>query len=248
MDAGCHPRAGAGILAVALAILMVGACWQLGTKAGDGGTNSGGDALAGGGTGGSGVGSPAPDGGSTSGGGGGTYGGGIGDGGIPSACSDPALPVSCPEHNGVPATVCWSPGTSCSTIAKCGDQFFSCTSPNAQYDCAQMRCLYTVAGVDGGVECGDPAYPVACPGTAEVPQMCWSPGTKCSTLSRCGDHDFRSCIADGYRFNCATSQCLPYAGGTPDASSSTPDASSASDTAAPDATADTTAGDAQAIY
>jgi hypothetical protein len=161
----------------------------------------------------------------------------------------------------VPA-ICWSAGTNCSSITKCGDQFRSCTSPNATYSCAEMRCEFTSSSGDGGVtECGDPAFPVACPATAEVPRLCWSPGTICSTLNRCGN-DFKSCLAAGYKFSCTEMRCVPDtsapgpdAGTTPAADASAPAtdaavpatdaAAPATDAAAPAADAAAPASDAQ---
>jgi hypothetical protein len=250
-------------------MLLLASCGGSSNNKGDGGGQTGGSGgFVGGGGGNAGSGTAAPGGsgspGSTGGitgggaagaGGGASGGGGAGmggaGGGTPSACPDPKFPVSCPPANGVPA-VCWSPGTNCGTIAKCGEQFFSCTSPNAHYDCALMRCEFNSTGDGGATECGDPNFPVACPAIGEVPRLCWSSGTICSTLVRCGT-EFKSCLASGYRYDCATAKCVPDtgtppadAGGgpTPDAGGSTDSAapadSSAADTAAPSDTAPAT--------
>jgi len=172
--------------------------------------------------------------GSGSGGSGGGGGGGSG-GGTPSPCPDPSFPVSCPARNDVPA-ICWSAGTECSTIAKCGDQFRSCTSPNARYDCAEMRCVSSSSSGDGGVECGDPSFPVSCPATSDVPKLCWSPGTVCSTIGRCGN-EFKSCLAAGYRFSCSEQKCVQ--GPASDGGAAIPDASVADAAPADAAPADT---------
>jgi hypothetical protein len=184
-----------------------------------------------------GSGSPATDASVPSGGGGvsGGYGGSGGaGGGTPSPCPDPKYPASCPARNDVPS-ICWSAGTICSTIAKCGDQFFSCTTPGAHYDCAEMRCVYDSSG-DGGaaVECGDPAFPVSCPAIGDVPKLCWSSGTVCSSLIRCGT-EFKSCLASGYRYDCATFKCVPGSNVPVDAASTAPDAGASVDAAAGDA-------------
>jgi hypothetical protein len=208
---------------LSLTALALAACsGSSGGTASDAGP--GGVTGAGGSGGGAGSGSPAADA-SASGGGGGT----------PSPCPDPAFPRECPALGGVPS-LCWSAGTDCSTIAKCGDQFRSCTSANAHYDCAEMRCVVSGGG-DGGLECGDPAFPVSCPATSEVPQLCWSAGTACSTISRCGS-DFKSCLAPGFHFSCADQRCVPDTGSPADAAPSAPDA------AAPDAATDASTLDA----
>jgi hypothetical protein len=169
--------------------------------------------------------SPSGGYGGTTGGYGGTTGGGYGGtgsggsgyggswGGTPSPCMDPAYPVSCPARNDVPA-ICWSTGTDCSTVTKCGDQFRSCLSASTHFDCAQMTCVPN-AGVDGGAACG-PDYPVSCPAKGDVPGLCWSTGTVCSTIGRCGN-DFKSCQAAGYHFDCTQQRCLPDSGTPADA-------------------------------
>jgi hypothetical protein len=130
--------------------------------------------------------------------------------------------VSCPARGEVPP-ICWSAGTDCSTVTKCGDQFRSCTSPNARFDCTEMRCITGTSTGDGGLaECGDPTYPVSCPATADVPKLCWTPGTICSTIGRCGN-EFKSCQAAGYRFSCTEQKCVP--GGADGGAPSTADAS-----------------------
>jgi hypothetical protein len=155
---------------------------------------------------------------------GGSYGGGGGGaGGTPSPCQDPMFPVSCPGLNEVPA-LCWSAGTDCSTLTKCGNDFKSCTSPGAHFDCTQMTCVGPA-----GMECGQPEFPVSCPGLDDVPKLCWSAGTVCSTISRCGN-DFKSCVSPGYRFDCTQQRCVP----APDGGVAQPDAGSP-DTAAADA-------------
>jgi hypothetical protein len=185
----------------------------LGASCGGSSGGSHGDALGGGGApgpdGAAGSGPPsgsaATDASAPTGGPGGGYGGSGGGGGTPSACSDPAYPVSCPAHGDVPA-ICWSPGTDCSTLTKCGDQFRSCTSATSHFDCAAMRCI-SAAESDGGTGCGDPAYPVACPAHGDVPDLCWSSGTICSTIGRCGN-DFKSCLGAGYHFDCTVQRCV----------------------------------------
>jgi hypothetical protein len=110
--------------------------------------------------------------------------------------------------------------------------FFSCVTPGTYYDCKEMKCLY-MSGTDGGAECGA-AFPVSCPAIGDVPKLCWSSGTVCSTLTRCGN-DFKSCLVAGYRFDCNSGQCVPNLGGPPpDASPSSGDsAAPTTDTAAP---------------
>jgi len=150
----------------------------------------------------------------------------------------------------VPA-ICWSAGTDCSTIAKCGDQFKSCTAANAHYDCTEMRCVFGNSTGDGGTSaCGDPAFPVSCPARGDVPALCWSAGTVCSTLVRCGN-DFKSCLAPGYHFSCTENKCVADGTGAPADAGATPtDTGAPADTAAPadaasaaDAGADAASGD-----
>ena len=38
------------------------------------------------------------------------------------------------------------------------------------------------------------------PAIGEVPKLCWSSGTICSTLVKCGT-EFKSCLAAGYRYD-----------------------------------------------
>lgn len=257
------------LLSLTLAVALAACGGGSGGKKSDGGPGQGGGAGGGGGGsggspggglggspgGGAGSGSAATDASVPSGAGGASGGGTGGAGGsTPSPCSDPKFPVSCAARGDVPA-ICWSPGTNCSTIAKCGDQFFSCTTPNAHYDCKEMRCVFDNPSGDGGVECGDPNFPVSCPAIGDVPKLCWSSGTVCSTLVKCGT-EFKSCLAAGYRYDCATAKCVqgsatpPDAGsgqapdaGTVDSASGTVD-SAAGDTApaTTDAAADATAG------
>jgi hypothetical protein len=241
-----------GAAFLSLTMLALASCGGGGSKSSDalgtGGVTGGGA----GGAGGVGSGSPGTGGspsGGGAGGGAGSYGGGGGTGGAaPSPCMDPSFPVSCPMHDGVPAS-CWSIGTECSTIAKCGDQFRSCTSANAHYDCTEMRCVYNSSTGDGGTECGDPSYPVACPAIGEVPKLCWSSGTICSTLTRCGT-EFKSCLSAGYHFSCTEQRCVADTGGAPDGGPPAADASAGVIDAAPAsgdaAGADTAAADASA--
>lgn len=181
------------------------------------------------GTGGAASGSGAPDAATSGGGGstgGGSYGGG-GAGGTPSVCSDPAYPQMCPMRGEVPA-ICWSAGTACSTIVKCGDQFRSCNSPTATYDCASNACVVSGSTEDGGTSsCAEP-YPRFCPGKGDVPAICWSKNTVCSTIGRCGN-DFKSCELAGFHFSCGDNKCVADtatdAGATP--ADATVDSSSA---------------------
>jgi hypothetical protein len=234
-----------------LIFLALAACSSSsGGNTGDGAVGQTGGVTGGGGAAGNpglagspGSGSPATDASVPSGGGGmsGGY-GGAGGGGTPSTCSDPAFPMSCPARNDVPS-ICWSAGTLCSTIAKCGDQYFSCITPNTHYDCTEKRCVYDAAGVDGGVECGDPNFPVPCPAVGDVPKLCWTRNTVCSTLVRCGN-DFKSCQAAGFRFSCTELKCVPDMGGGGTVDSGAPaDAGTAADAGADAAAA---AGDAAA--
>jgi len=136
------------------------------------------------------------------------------DGGAPATCNDPNFPVACPPRGNVPAT-CWTAGTMCTSITRCGDQLRSCSTAGAYYDCTAMTCL--LSSPDGGVECGDPLYPVSCPAKGDVPSLCWTAGTICSTLRRCGN-DFRSCLTPGYHFSCEDQRCVPdQDGGSGDA-------------------------------
>lgn len=204
-------RAPSALGLVSLTILVLASCSSSSGSspdgaAGQGGVVGGGGAFGGGGVGGTaGVGSGAGGSGSAQtdasvpGGGGGT------GGGMSNACPDPKFPVPCPALNAVPA-LCWSAGTACSTITKCGNDFVSCTSANAHYECAEMHCVLSVP--DGGTECGDPTFPVSCPATADVPKLCWSPGTVCSTVGKCGN-DFNSCLSAGYHFSCTDHKCVP---------------------------------------
>jgi hypothetical protein len=214
---------------LALAMLVWASCGgssggspgdALGTGGVTGGGGTGGPPSGSAATGGSG---PGATGGSTgggyggtSGGSGGTSGGYGGSGGTPSVCSDPAYPKYCPATPDVPA-ICWSAGTECSTITKCGNDYRSCLSPNFRYDCAANSCVSSTVG-DGGVvaQCPDMLYPVACPAKGDVPALCWSPGTICSTLNRCGN-DFKSCQAAGYTFSCTANMCVPDSAPPPDA-------------------------------
>jgi hypothetical protein len=209
---------------------------------GDGSTTFGGDGAAGSGPP---SGTAAGDAGVPSGGGtGGAYGGGAGAGGTPSPCPDPNFPVSCPGLGDVPA-LCWSAGTACSSVAHCGNDFRSCTSASAHFDCAQMTCV-SGSTADGGVECGDPAFPVSCPAVGDVPKLCWSAGTICSTIGRCGN-DFKSCLMSGYHYSCATQACVLDT--STDAGVAAPDAAlpdAATSDAAADASADALA-DAHAV-
>jgi hypothetical protein len=146
-------------------------------------------------------------------------------------------PKECPARGDVPA-ICWSEGTDCSTVTKCGMEFRSCNSSDFRFDCASMTCVSSTAGDGGAVAaCSGNAYPVACPAKDDVPALCWSPGTICSTLTRCGN-EFKSCQAAGYHFSCTTWMCVPdTAGPAPDAGAS-PDVGVAQDSAAGDAATD----------
>jgi len=209
-----HLRRWSGKRLLALAVLAWASC---GGSSGGNSGNTGGSGGASPGDGAAGNAPPAGNaatdasatgstGGSTGGGYGGSPGGyGGSGGGTPSPCMDPAYPVSCPANNGVPA-ICWSAGTDCSTLTKCGDQFRSCLSASTHFDCTQMTCVPN-AGVDAGPECGDPSYPVPCPERGDVQKLCWSNGTICSTISRCGN-DFKSCKAAGFHFDCTQQRCV----------------------------------------
>jgi hypothetical protein len=125
-------------------------------------------------------------------------------------------PVSCPALGDVPA-ICWSTGTDCSTVTKCGNDFRSCNAPNSHFDCSTMTCVSSTAGDGGAVaQCSGTGFPVACPAKDDVPALCWSPGTVCSTISRC-NNEFKSCQAAGYHFSCALFMCVPDTASATDA-------------------------------
>jgi hypothetical protein len=145
--------------------------------------------------------------------------------------------VQCPAIPPDVPAICWSAGTACSTITKCGDQFRSCNDPAFHYDCASNTCVKPTSGDGGAVaDCPDMLYPVACPSRGDVPALCWSAGTICSTINRCGN-DFKSCQAAGYTFSCTANMCLRDSTLPPDAGV-TADAAAPADASSPDASAD----------